>query len=216
VHTDEIDCAVAVEDIVAILGVPLTVSDRVIGVLFAADRSPRQFTPDEVNLLGSLAAHAAIAIENARLFQETRRALDELSAADEIVRAHSEAVERAAAVHERLTGVILEGGDMDAVAVTVGDVLDADVAVLDADLQVLSNAGDPSWADAATDRIRSDLRRVRAAGRTVRIDGDDGTFWATSVAAGGDQLGVLLVRLAHDLGDVAPSSALPRRPGCSC
>ena len=46
------------------------------GVLFAADRSERTFDRSELALLGSLAAHAAIALDNARLLEETRAALD--------------------------------------------------------------------------------------------------------------------------------------------
>ncbi len=63
-HTQTIDHGVLDEGLVAILGVPLllgsgTAGDHhVIGVLFAADRDPRGFSPDEVALLSSLAAHA--------------------------------------------------------------------------------------------------------------------------------------------------------------
>ena len=57
-------------------------AQRVIGVLFAANRSCRPFLQEEVSLLASLAAHAAVAIDNARLLQETRNALEELSAAN--------------------------------------------------------------------------------------------------------------------------------------
>jgi GAF domain-containing protein len=88
-HTDEINGGVAEEGLVAILGVPLVRGSRVIGVLFAADRSERLYDRSEVSLLGSLAAHAAIALDNARLLEETRPALEELSTATRELRAHS-------------------------------------------------------------------------------------------------------------------------------
>ena len=52
-----------------------------IGVLYAANRSARPFAREEVALLVSLAAHAAVAIDTARLLAETQAALAELSAA---------------------------------------------------------------------------------------------------------------------------------------
>ncbi|MFQ5882987.1 MAG: GAF domain-containing protein, partial [Candidatus Methylomirabilales bacterium] len=51
-------------------GIPLLVEDRALGVLSAARRLDEPFTPEELRLLTSFANHAAIAIENARLFQD--------------------------------------------------------------------------------------------------------------------------------------------------
>ena len=65
-HTEEIDAAVAEEGLVAICGTPLLVEGRFVGVLFAADRSTRPFPPNEVALLGSLAALAAVSIVQIR------------------------------------------------------------------------------------------------------------------------------------------------------
>ena len=107
-HTHEINDGVRDEGLVAILGVPLIRGSQVIGVLFAADRTERTFDRQEVSLLGSLAAHAAIALDNARLLEETRTALDELSAASRELRAHSASVERAAAAHDRFIDVVLQ------------------------------------------------------------------------------------------------------------
>ncbi|MFD0891475.1 GAF domain-containing protein, partial [Streptosporangium algeriense] len=101
-HKTDIDDAVLEEGLVAILGVPLKLGAQVIGVLFAANRGVRPFSQDEVVLLGSLAAHAAVAIDNARLLQETRNALEELSETSRLARAHSGAVERAAHAHDRM------------------------------------------------------------------------------------------------------------------
>ena len=70
VHLADIDDAVAGERIRAILGVPLVVEGRVIGALLAVHRAVRRFPPTEVSLLASFAAHAAVALENARLFAE--------------------------------------------------------------------------------------------------------------------------------------------------
>jgi len=69
------------------LGVPLKVQDGVIGVLSVATREPREFTPEELDLFTTVGNQAAIAIQNARLHQETRRLLDEA------IRARREALE---------------------------------------------------------------------------------------------------------------------------
>ena len=59
------------------LGVPIIVGDRLIGVVSV--QSYRQYAYDEnsVRLLSTLASNMGVAIENARLFQETRRLLAE-------------------------------------------------------------------------------------------------------------------------------------------
>ena len=50
-HEQEIDAAVAAEGLVSMLGVPLAAGERVLGVLFAANRNKHEFTPDEIALL---------------------------------------------------------------------------------------------------------------------------------------------------------------------
>ncbi len=56
----------------SLLAVPLSVKGQVIGVLNALNKTGGQsFDEDDVNLLTILAAQAAVAIENARLFQQS-------------------------------------------------------------------------------------------------------------------------------------------------
>src|SRR5215831_16669978 len=56
----------------AIVAEPLLYHDRLVGVLFVAhDQPERHFTPQDRELLTVLAAQAAVAIENARLFEES-------------------------------------------------------------------------------------------------------------------------------------------------
>lgn len=60
------------------LCVPLVRDDRAIGVLDFADPRPNAFTEAHVRFVTTLAEHAAIAIENARLFDERQRQIETL------------------------------------------------------------------------------------------------------------------------------------------
>jgi GAF domain-containing protein len=62
------------------LGVPLLFGDRLIGMLALDKREPGFYTPEHARLALAFAAQAAIAIENARLFQETETRAREMAA----------------------------------------------------------------------------------------------------------------------------------------
>ncbi len=53
--------------------VPLNHKEKVIGTLYAAAFKPRVFTDQDLTMLASIGNHAAIAIENARLYQEAQQ-----------------------------------------------------------------------------------------------------------------------------------------------
>ncbi|MGI5286903.1 helix-turn-helix domain-containing protein [Nonomuraea polychroma] len=184
-HKDDIDEAVKEEGLVAILGVPLRLGKRVIGVLMAANRSARPFHQEEVSLLASLAAHAAVAIDNARLLQETRNALEELSQAHRTAREHGEAVERAALAHDRMTSLVLRGGGIEDVAAVVTDVLGGSLAVLDDLGRAIT--GDVGELDSG---VFEAAQASRALGRTVRR----GDLLIASVDVGGEPLCTLILR----------------------
>lgn len=79
-HEEGADRAAAAESIRGLLGVPLAVRGRVLGVLLAAKREERRFGEHEIGLLTGLAAHAAVALDNAGTARELRDAKDELEA----------------------------------------------------------------------------------------------------------------------------------------
>jgi signal transduction histidine kinase len=60
------------------LGVPLQARDTVMGVLYVISRTPQQFRDDAQQLLSALGDQAAIAIENARLYEQVRQHTEEL------------------------------------------------------------------------------------------------------------------------------------------
>jgi PAS domain S-box-containing protein len=59
----------------AIIGLPLKGGGRVRAVLNVAYETPHRFTPEEIRVLELLADQAAVALENARNFEETQRQL---------------------------------------------------------------------------------------------------------------------------------------------
>ncbi|MFF5447911.1 helix-turn-helix domain-containing protein [Streptomyces sp. NPDC012888] len=191
-HTAAIDSAVGEEGLRAILGVPLRVASKIIGVLYAADRTPRDFTPDEVTLLSSLADHAAIAIDNARLLEETRAALADLNAASEIIRVNGEAARRAEQAHDQLTDLVLRGGDAQDVAHALAEILDGGILIHDAygaELARAHTAPLPPPAAAVT--------ASRTSGRAVLHDGS----CVTAVLAGPELLGSITLTGHTELPD---------------
>jgi len=198
--SDRIDDIVGGEGLVAILGVPLRRRTSVIGVLFAANRRQRPFRPDETALLTSLADHAAIAIENASLFAEVQTALDELRHANDLVQRHSEQLERATAMHERLHSVMLTGGGLPEVAAATEELLGGELAVLDAAGVPVVVVGDAERTAAAVAALTARHGALPAAapahgpGAAVRatVAPDGAPVTAVPVLAGTEVLGTVL------------------------
>ncbi|HLQ14855.1 MAG TPA: GAF domain-containing protein [Candidatus Eisenbacteria bacterium] len=90
------------------LGVPLQVGERVIGMIGVANK-PSGYTTDEERLLFTFANQVAVAIENARLYEDQRRMIDELeqlhrdlsqAERDQVLRQERERI--AAELHDRI------------------------------------------------------------------------------------------------------------------
>ncbi|MGW0903342.1 helix-turn-helix domain-containing protein [Streptomyces sp. NPDC002853] len=201
------DDVVRAEGLISVQGVPLVRGDQVIGVLFSANRRSRPFADHEVALLVSLAHHAAIAIENATLFEDVRRTVDELTQATTVIQAHNASIERAAALHERLIGLVLDGAGLPVVAATLADVLGGGILVLDAQRSVLASAGTGPLVGHARDvgdlpdnspAARAAHEACERSGKVHRTRwipaGDNGAaVCATPIVAGGEAMGVLLL-----------------------
>ncbi|MDZ4342167.1 MAG: GAF domain-containing protein, partial [Candidatus Binatia bacterium] len=61
---------------------PIQTKKQMIGVLHVADRRPRQFTPEELQLIESIGQDIAVVAENARLFAEVNEKTSELAQAN--------------------------------------------------------------------------------------------------------------------------------------
>src|SRR4029450_136167 len=71
---------VTAADVRSAVVVPLQTHQTVLGVLMITSPSPHQFRPEDQQLLSSLADHAAIAIENAQLYEQVQQHAETLEA----------------------------------------------------------------------------------------------------------------------------------------
>jgi K+-sensing histidine kinase KdpD len=84
-EADDIDAVLRDSGIESLLGVPLLVESRVIGVLHVGTLTPRTFDDEEVQLLRLVADRVAIAIDHARLYEMERAARTRLEHVQAVV-----------------------------------------------------------------------------------------------------------------------------------
>ncbi len=81
--------------------VPMVWEDRGIGSIMVVRQPPSPFTDKDEALLRTFADQAVIAIQNARLFNETKEALEQQTATAEVLRVISESIADVQPVFEK-------------------------------------------------------------------------------------------------------------------
>ncbi|MDX1994519.1 MAG: GAF domain-containing protein [bacterium] len=100
------------------LAIPLRVGDRIIGALDVQSKLSGSFTGNQVQILQTLADQLAIAIENARLYQETLQRLEEIAESNQRV---TQAAWQEYMNAERMRALISEAGLQGGTAVGESD-----------------------------------------------------------------------------------------------
>ncbi|HKQ26311.1 MAG TPA: GAF domain-containing protein [Burkholderiales bacterium] len=86
----------------SMLAVPLLHGREVLGAMSIGRRAPGEFSPKVVSLLQTFADQAVIAIENVRLFNETKEALEQQTATAEVLEVISASVADTAPVFDKI------------------------------------------------------------------------------------------------------------------
>jgi signal transduction histidine kinase len=108
-HADVMNPILRQKGIKSLLGVPLLVRGRVVGVLHVGTLVPRKFTVDDVDLLQLAADRAAIAIDHARAYADehtARRRLEDVQAVTDVALAHLELEELLAVLLPRIRDIL--------------------------------------------------------------------------------------------------------------
>lgn len=213
-HDEKLDATFRDEGIAAVAGVPLLWEDEVIGLLFVADRYHRTHTAQNISILSTLAAHAAVAIKNAMAFEQTHAALASAQAARVELERHVNSIQRAAAAHEQLTSLLARGASLDDLCQAIAQVMEGSVVVVDEAAQVMSRGTAAGYAgtgaaryapnDERSSALAQALTRSRQLGRSVVAyeDGEE-TCRVNAVIGGDDVLGSVLLFARGDLGEMA-------------
>lgn len=201
--TEERRSEIEQEGFRAVASAPLAAKGRVHGALVVHYWRERQFSDDEVMALSRLAAQAAVAIDNARLYGEaTRRAarLRELADVEALVTAPldlADVLQRIAAATARMLGVPLaqiwvasgEAREMERRAVST------DLAIAEEVLPPALAADDALVAALARTRASVDVTDVTADARTASMHWAAGfglhALFAAPIMSGDELLGVL-------------------------
>lgn len=203
-HDPALDDTFRAEGIAALVGVPLIWDQQVIGLLFVADRYHRTHDASSVSILSTLATHGAVAVRNAKAFEEASVALRNAEAARTELERHTRNIQAAADAHEQLTSLLAKGASLSVLCEAVARLLEGSVLIVDEASQVISRGTCPRYDGAAaaayephgseSGAIRQALNGSRREGRSiVAYRTGEEACRVVAVIGGNDVLGAILL-----------------------
>lgn len=213
-HDEKLDATFRDEGIAAVAGVPMLWEGEVIGLLFVADRYHRTHTAQSVSILSTLATHAAVAIKNARAFEQAKAALASAEAARVELERHARSVQRAAEAHEQMTSLLAKGASLGDLCQAIAELMGGSVLVLDEAAQVMSQGTAAGYTGTGaagyaphghhSSALALAARQSRQRGRSVVAYEDNGETCRLNVVIGGDDvLGSVLLFAPGELDAMA-------------
>ncbi len=210
-HEPGIDAAIREEGLQSVIAVPILSESAVTGVVIVGDRYRRSYHPWETSILATFAAHASVAIRNARTFELKQQALRDSERANKQLEEKVAELQLGAEAHDRLSRQLAQGGSLQEMLDVIADILGARTTFLDPAGVELCTAT-PSAEEGAgngpegRDRVRlfrqaaGASERSRLIGRSVPVaESADTGERVMSVSSGEDHLGSLLVEAGKPL-----------------
>lgn len=206
-HDFSIDSTLAREGMQSALAAPLLSDSDVIGVLILGDRHKRAYQPWEISTLATLAAHASVAIRNARAFEAERLALKEAERANALLHEKVSQLEISIEAHDRIAKKLSQGGGLQDMADVIADMLHGEIVFMNPighEVCVAAPRGESARPPRPHRKIDPAILRVsedsRSAGRSVAFPDEDSANRIVAVSGGGELLGSLLIRRPDPLG----------------
>lgn len=206
-HFPTSDAAVIGEGVKAIMGVPLWASGKVIGALMVADRHAHAFGSDDIDLMESIGAHAAVALENARLFTEMADALDRLHESRRQNDEHVRTLETLTALDRRLMETLASDAILPGLQELISQALGAAAWILAPGRVAVGPDRGPGWGQDPAIQAAAESSRAANAPQSVTLSG--GRFLVMAADAGGQHLADILA--ADPAADPAAVTAVLER-----
>jgi len=189
--THDFDSLARAEGTRRALAAPLTAHGEIIGVLEVWRRRRGPFTDADVERLGAMTNLAAIAIENARLFDQNQEALHRVALAERELNHQVEKLQQAAEIHGLMSRILLDGEGLVAIARAVGKELGADATFLSNELSNLAgHPRDLNVADLHSDLVRL-TRKAQDGIASTALQNRPGWLSVAPVKVGADSVGWL-------------------------
>jgi sugar diacid utilization regulator len=220
VHNPEVDSIFAEEQIDSLLGLPVPLGTELVGMLYVGDRYSRTYLGWEIAMLSTLAAHAAVAIQNARAFEDKGAALRRAHDANALLEQQAAGIRLAAESHEELTALVAKGGGPEEIARVLARRLRGAVLILDEGGQTVAAGAPPAPAgeegaegarreplarfEQCREAVRAAVRESRGAAHSVEVAGAAGaTCRVVAVVGGSGILGGMAIWTPAPLDDFA-------------
>ncbi|EJE50488.1 sugar diacid utilization regulator [Acidovorax sp. CF316] len=131
-HSPGTDLMIRREGLQSLVAAPLLSGAEVVGILIVGDRYARSYLQREISVLATLAAHASVAVRNARAYDLTRQALLKAEQANARLKEQTASLEYAADAHEQLTRLLAKGASLKDLIHAVATILGGQVMYLNA------------------------------------------------------------------------------------
>lgn len=186
------------------VGAPLHTREGVIGVLEVWRRRNVPFSDHDVRRVVALANLTTIAIQNARLYESQKSAVQQLTETNENLRRQNEFVRLSSQLQDDVIGALLDGGGVAAIARIVARHAAAEVAILGTDFGVMAAYPPSVAANAWLTRVEAASLELPAHSNstTATTPLDDSWLSLRPIVAGGNRIGWVCTLSKDKPGDI--------------
>lgn len=182
---------VRAERIRSALGVPLRVNKELIGVLQVWRRRKSTFTEADVRRILTLASLTAIAINNAKLYENQKYVVEQLTVVNAKLQGQNDVIRQSAEITDEVLQVLLNGDGLPAIARIAANYADAEIVFLTSDLEPMAGLPSASWLEECLPLIQqlaTDKQSNQNSG-TVTLPFNERWLSLRPVIAGRDRVG---------------------------